>query len=282
MAVFFAAAAWRGWLAPWWIALPVVAFIALVAKHDAVIRARNAAARAIAFYERGLARIDDRWAGGGETGERFRDASHLYGPDLDLFGPASLFELLSIARTRAGEDTLASWLLAPADGHEIRSRQEAVEELTPRLDLREALSLAGSDIRAGVHTEALVSWAEAPPLLTSTWLRGAAAALTMAAIVTATIWTVVGTSTPFVLVVMLEIAFAAPLRARVTKALHGADAAGPRSRRAVRRPGANRTRVVRGSRAVIAAAPADACHGGETPGRRIAIDSQTALAGRTA
>ena len=43
--------------------------------------------------------------------------------DLDLFGPASLFELLSIARTRAGEETLAAWLLAPADPDEIVARQ---------------------------------------------------------------------------------------------------------------------------------------------------------------
>jgi hypothetical protein len=37
--------------------------------------------------------------------------------------------------------------------------------------LREALSLAGSDVRAAVHTDALVAWAEAPRLLGGTWLR---------------------------------------------------------------------------------------------------------------
>src|ERR1043165_573729 len=116
-------AAWRGWLGAWWVALPVVSFVALIVRHDLVVHARDAAARAIAFYERGLARIEDRWAGGGETGERFRNPEHLYASDLDLFGPASLFELLSIARTRAGEDTLASWLLAPAGPAELRARQ---------------------------------------------------------------------------------------------------------------------------------------------------------------
>ncbi|PYR74513.1 MAG: DNA mismatch repair protein MutS, partial [Acidobacteria bacterium] len=99
VAVLLIVGAWRAWISPWWIAIPAVAFIALVVKHDAIVRARDAAARAIAFYERGLARIEDRWAGGGETGERFRDPTHLYAADLDLFGPASLFELLSIART---------------------------------------------------------------------------------------------------------------------------------------------------------------------------------------
>jgi len=145
-------AAWRGWIPPWWVALPGVAFLILVVRHDRIIRSRDAAARAIALYERGLSRIEDRWAGGGEQGERFSNAEHLYATDLDLFGPASLFELLSSARTRAGEETLAAWLLAPADIAEVTDRQAAVADLTDRLDLREAISLAGSDIRAGVHT----------------------------------------------------------------------------------------------------------------------------------
>jgi len=55
--VLCAIAAWRGWIAPWWLALPVAVFAVLVVRHDRVLRRRDAAARAIAFYERGLARI---------------------------------------------------------------------------------------------------------------------------------------------------------------------------------------------------------------------------------
>ncbi len=207
MAILLVAAAWRGWVAPWWAALPLVSFVALIVKHDAIVRARDAAARAIAFYDRGLARIEDRWAGGGENGERFRDPDHLYANDLDLFGPASLFELLSIARTRAGEETLAGWLLAPADPREIVTRQTGIDDLTPRLDLREALSLAGSDVRAAVDTDALVAWAEAPPALDSTWLRAAASVLTAAAIATAAFWIATGNSAPFVAILLVEMAF---------------------------------------------------------------------------
>jgi len=218
-------AAWRGWIPPWWIALPGVAFLMLVVRHDRIIRARDAAARAIAFYERGLSRIEDRWAGGGEQGDRFSDAGHLYANDLDLFGPASLFELLSSARTRAGEETLASWLLAPADIGEVTERQRAVADLTDRLDLREAIWLAGADVRAGVHTETLVAWTEAPPALADGWLRPAAIGLTVAAIVTGSVWLTTGNSAPFVVTIVLEIAFSLPLRRRIVKALHGADQA---------------------------------------------------------
>ena len=218
-------AAWRGWLPPWWSALPGVAFLMLVVRHDRIIRARDAAARAIGLYERGLSRIEDRWAGGGEQGERFSDAGHPYANDLDVFGSASLFELLSSARTRAGEETLAAWLLAPAGIAEVSERQAAVADLTDRLDLREAISLAGSEVRAGVHTDALIAWAEAPAELGNRWLRPAAIALTIAAIATASVWLITGNSAPFVLTILLEIAFSMPLRRRIMKALHGADQA---------------------------------------------------------
>ena len=69
LAILLAVGTWRGWMAPWWIALPVVTFLVLIVKHDTIIRRRDAAARAITFYDRGLARIEDRWAGGGEQGE---------------------------------------------------------------------------------------------------------------------------------------------------------------------------------------------------------------------
>ena len=71
-------------------------------------------------------------AGTGEPGDRFRDDQHLYANDLDIFGSGSLFELLSIARTRAGEDALAAWLTAPAAPQEIAARQAAIAELNER------------------------------------------------------------------------------------------------------------------------------------------------------
>src|SRR5262245_55494109 len=98
------------YLTAWWLAIPLAALVVLIRRHDRVVRARESAARAVSFYERGLARIEDRWIGTGITGERFADDHHLYANDLDLFGRGSLFELLSIARTRSGEDVLAGWL----------------------------------------------------------------------------------------------------------------------------------------------------------------------------
>ena len=106
--------------------------------------------RAARFFESGLARLEGRWAGTGSTGDRYLDPAHPYAQDLDLFGKGSLFELLSTARTHIGEDTLARWLLAPADPATVRARQQAVEELRPRLDLREDLAVVAEEARTGV------------------------------------------------------------------------------------------------------------------------------------
>jgi hypothetical protein len=161
-AVLLAVLIWRAGFSVWWLALPGAAFAWLARRHDRVLRERDAAIRGIAFYQLGLARLEDRWAGKGEAGERFRDDRHVYANDLDLFGRGSLFELLSLARTRAGEETLASWLTSPAEASEIRTRQEAVEELGPAVELREQLALAGAELRESVQTHRLLEWADSP------------------------------------------------------------------------------------------------------------------------
>ena len=215
---------WQQFLTSWLLLVPVAAFIVLVRRHEEVIRQRDASARAIAFYERGIARIEDRWPGTGEPGDRFRDDNHLYANDLDLFGRGSLFELLSIARTRAGEARLADWLKSPATPDEIAARQASVAEFAAMLDLRETLSLAGSDVAAGVHGDELVGWAEAPPLLRPLWARWFAVALTATVVVSAVIFLGGGTDLPLQFALALQLAFAWPQQRRIERALHRAAA----------------------------------------------------------
>ncbi len=193
--VLFLAAAWMAWtafgagsLSGWWLAIPIVAFVALVVYHERVIRERERAARAARNYERGIARIEDRWAGTGEAGERFRDPAHPYAEDLDLFGKGGLFELLSTARTRGGEDTLARWLLESAAPEIVLERQAAVAELRPKLDLREDLALLGEGVRSQAHPDALIAWSEAPPALEPGGARIATTVLSLVMLVFGSYW----------------------------------------------------------------------------------------------
>ena len=160
-----AAVAWfafKSTMPTWLIAIPLAIFLALIWQQSRIERDMECARRAMAFYERGLARIAHRWHGGGETGGRFLDPHHPYTLDLDIFGRGSLFELLSTARTRGGETRLADWLRTAGDPADLRQRHEAIDELRPLLDLREQLAVLGNDYRVGVNPEHLAAWAIAP------------------------------------------------------------------------------------------------------------------------
>jgi hypothetical protein len=213
---------WTAGASAWWLAAPAGVFLGLVVWHDRVLREKERAAAAIAFYEHGLARIEDRWAGMGSPGEAFHDDHHPYEADLDLFGRGSLFELLSLARTQAGEATLASWLKAGAEPDEIHARQDAVRELTPALDLREHLAASAAAARRQVETPQLLAWAGALPALDQR-LRFVAAGITTATLLAAAFMAFSGDGTPLLLMLGVQSAFVLPFERTLRLVLHGAD-----------------------------------------------------------
>ena len=162
-----------------WIALAALAaFIVLAIVHERVIRSRKRLESSAAFYERGLARIEGGWQGKGDRGEEFAEEHHPYAGDFDLFGHGSLFELISLAVTRAGRVRLASWLKEPSmDVAEIRARQAAVLELRERVDLREDLAIGAAEVMHEVESAKLDAWAAPPPAVISGWDRLAAIVL---------------------------------------------------------------------------------------------------------
>jgi hypothetical protein len=216
----------RGLFSPWWLVLPAAAslvLIVLIVRHDCVIKEVDRLKRAVAFYESGLRRLEDRWAGFGSNGSRFSDASHPYAEDLDLFGRGSLFELLCTARTRAGEERLASWLKEPAPPNAVRARQEAVEELKGRLDLREDLAVLGEEVRSGVNPDLLEEWGKQPVRLTSQGLRWVGVALSASTIVGLGWWIAGRGPILFYILLILEQGFAGILGARVRQVVKALD-----------------------------------------------------------
>jgi MutS domain V len=155
--------AWQDALPGALLGVPLVVFVALVIAHERAHRALARAVRAVQHYQAGVRRIDDAWAGHGQTGEELMPSEHPYAGDLDLFGRGSLFELLCTAHTAPGRRTLAQWLLHPAPLVVVERRQRAVEVLRERLDLREALALASGELDAGIDASALVRWGSASP-----------------------------------------------------------------------------------------------------------------------
>ncbi|MBI2435122.1 MAG: DNA mismatch repair protein MutS, partial [Candidatus Hydrogenedentes bacterium] len=89
---------------------------------------------------------------------------HPCAADLDLFGQGSLFQLLSLARTRVGAATLARWLLTPATPDVVRLRQCAVEELRANTALREDLALYAQALAEDVDAASLSRWSQEPDI----------------------------------------------------------------------------------------------------------------------
>jgi hypothetical protein len=205
----------------WWLAVPAVAFFTTAVYHSRILRGQSLAQRAATFYRRGIARIEDRWAGTGQSGERFDDPRHVYASDLDLFCKGGLFELLSVARTLMGEETLASWLLAPAPLPQIRERHESIVELREQLDFREELAVLGEDAKVGVHPEALLRWAESPLRLSRRWLQWVAPLCAGLFVASAAFWWYSGMITPMLAVVIIEALLSYPLRSSLEEILHG-------------------------------------------------------------
>jgi len=157
-----------------------LAFGALAVFHARQLQRYERAVSAERVYLRGLDRLSNRWEGTGRDGAVFLEAHH-YARDLDLFGPASLFELLNTTRTEIGEVTLADWLRAPAPLPEVRARHAAVDELRPMLDFREDVAVLASESPVG-RTGPLAAWALSSPAGFPAPLRVVLAALALVTI----------------------------------------------------------------------------------------------------
>lgn len=207
----------------YWLLAPIATYAALTVWHGRVLRAKSRANWAAEFYRRGIARIEDRWAGTGQTGERFRDGKSVYAEDLDLFGKGCLFELLSTARLPMGENRLAQWLCEGAEVETLLERQKEVQELSEKLDLRESLAVIGEDLRARVNPETLFAWVESKSVMPGRAMRLVAAVLAIFAagatiyyLNTAEIWPLAG-------VMVVESGLLAWLRKRAHAVMEGVD-----------------------------------------------------------
>jgi hypothetical protein len=163
-----------------WLVALFIAFLALAVIDDAILRKQRLAERCAAYYERGLARINETWQTSGKTGSQFSTADHIYAADLDLFSPGGLFQLLCVARTGPGESILARWLTNAAAPQEIEARHRAITELRTLLDFRERMAIIGDHPITEKEAEPLGEWGETPAIVVGSAQRFIAALLSIA------------------------------------------------------------------------------------------------------
>ena len=142
-------------------------FVALATYHEFVSVKLETARQIRRINEEGIARLHRRWKELPEVPVELPASERAVANDLDLFGHASVFQLLCCAQSPVGISVLRDWLLEGADAKEIRLRQEAATELAPRVELREQLMLEGRLLAGdGQAIKRFVDWAESDPWLT--------------------------------------------------------------------------------------------------------------------
>lgn len=160
------AAAWAG------AASAFAVFLAILPRHDRIIGDQRRSGDLARLNEEALLRIARNWKelAVPNLPEPYEDLP--LARDLDLFGRASLFQLLGTVHSPPGKTALARWLLEPAPADEIARRQSAVAELATELDLRQQLEVRARPMEGfAPDVEPFLRWAEGRPwLLPRTWL----------------------------------------------------------------------------------------------------------------
>lgn len=97
------------------------------------------------------------------TGIAFAERAHGYAADLDIFGQHSLFQLLNRTTTESGAKGLAQWMTEPAGPETISERQEAVKELSAKLEWRQEFQAAGMQFESNTSDyQKLLAWINEP------------------------------------------------------------------------------------------------------------------------
>ncbi len=135
-----------------------VLFFLLVLRHnDVAARIQNLTILKN-INTKSIARVAGEWVSFADDGEEFVEDEHNFTSDLDIFGPASLFQYLSAVYTRSGRDNLADKLrCSDRDLAAIEKRQEAVKELSPQLAFRQDLEAAGQELK-DENSHELLEW----------------------------------------------------------------------------------------------------------------------------
>ena len=146
-----------------YVGLPfLLVFIYIIHRHDQVEARLNIARAMVKINQQYQDRLSGQWVKFTDQGQEFADPDHPYSTDLDIFGPKSLFQWLSVARTYCGRQHLYQLLAEPPkEPDSILARQGAIKELAGKLEFCQGLECGGRLApEAGRNPEELIAYAE--------------------------------------------------------------------------------------------------------------------------
>lgn len=140
----------------------VCIFLVLVLRHVKVERELHTVRAMLEIQRRYLKRINGEWVSFEDCGLEFMDGKHPYSYDLDIFGPKSLFQWISVAKTDMGRRHLKTLLESPSKNfNDIKMRQNAISKLAAKLEFCQKLECHGllaDKVSQGTHE--LINYAE--------------------------------------------------------------------------------------------------------------------------
>lgn len=139
--------------------LSIMIFIGLILYHNKLKDKLHFVEALLKINNRYLHRINGDWINFSDFGEDFIHKDHRYSGDLDITGPSSLFQRINLSSTWIGRQALARDLLDPNyNKEEILNRQDAIKELSSKLDFIQNLEYESSQKSKMKNPEDLISY----------------------------------------------------------------------------------------------------------------------------
>ncbi len=147
----------------------ITLFFIILARHLTIYDAIENLKRLIDISETEIEVLDHHFtdlpdgSGFSEGVHRDKPENHDYANDLDIFGRASVFQYINRCTSEQGKKLFADWLSDPASSEIILLRQEAIKELSQKLEWRQQLQSYGIAHSINIVTENKIeTWLEEP------------------------------------------------------------------------------------------------------------------------
>ena len=92
-----------------------------------------------------------------DTGDEYKDPSHKYSYDIDLFGKASFFQYLNRTATTSGKNLLAKQLVSN-DILDINEKQNTIKELSEKAVWRQEFTATARIVKVNIKPNIITDW----------------------------------------------------------------------------------------------------------------------------
>lgn len=136
--------------------LGIAGFLFLVSRHTDLQQEKEKLKQLIALNETEI-KVLQRDFYHLPNGKEFVNPQHEFSQDIDLFGDRSFFQYLNRTALASGKQKLAN-LLSSNDIHQIKEKQEGIQELAEKIDFRQEFTAIANMVKAKIKSSIILDW----------------------------------------------------------------------------------------------------------------------------